>query len=267
MSVRFTVTLARTGGALLWELSQPVLRYDHGSTGILDANWSRWGGRDRYARGPDQWRSLALGQPRDHLLAWSRALLRRLRGRMRLSPSIHNGSWASMKVTVLRAVQRGPHDRAVRAAHLAILVVAMSCALACGGGDPLVLEFGPITATAEGITPGCEQQTPRAEFSSIWSVSADGEDRELGRLTSVSFSEQESKTVTSSVTIGASTGCEVCVSSKGTQEIDELFDDTLSEDEDCHTVQADTGQHEFELKMELEACVLRVKFPMVVKPL
>ena len=65
----------------------------------------------------------------------------------------------------------------------------------------------------------------------------------------------------------ASTGCEVCVSSKGTQEIDELFDDTLSEDEDCHTVQADTGQHEFELKMELEACVLRVKFPMVVKPL
>lgn len=141
-----------------------------------------------------------------------------------------------------------------------------------GCGDPpqpRVLTFGPsATLSVRGIQPDCEEITSGAEFSSSIGVSSrptlvdeGGAPVALLQLNNQRLDEGIPVARDVEGRLSLVVGDVVCLQSEGTEEDDTFNDDRLTEARVCRTVEQDTRELLFELRMSRGACVLSIDIP------
>ncbi len=156
---------------------------------------------------------------------------------------------------------------------LAYWVAAFAFVVGCGDPpEPRILTFGPTAiVSARGIQPDCEEVTSGGEFSTSITVSSRprlvdeaGAPVVLLRLNNQPLDEGVPVFLEVQGRLSLAVGNVVCLESEGTEEDDTFNDDELTEARACRTVEQDTRELLFELRMSRGACVLSVDIPAQV---
>ena len=144
----------------------------------------------------------------------------------------------------------------------------MLCTLVLGCGDEVRdLTFGPgATVMASGINPDCEELTPMGEFSGELWLEIDGaEVMMLDALDHLPLGEGETATLALHERVtDVAVGAELCVTTRGMEEDDSWDDDELSDDSDCHVLEAATAALTFSLQPQTGSCALQLTVPATV---
>ncbi len=149
-------------------------------------------------------------------------------------------------------------------------VVGLLLFAGCGDpSQPRLLTFGPdATISVRGIQPDCEEITSGAEFSTWIGVSSSptlvdegGAPVALLQLNNQPLDEGTPVFREVEGRLSLVVGDVVCLQSEGTEEDDTFNDDRLTEARACRTVEQDTRELLFELRMSRGSCVLSIDIP------